>query len=68
MCVDAGSVFGGQLLLWMEKSATFCAKNFARNQNMVDCGPLNTIFVDIVHRSQWVLGGFSFTSQFSPLT
>eukprot|EP00658_Telonema_sp_P-2_P066852 TRINITY_DN55818_c0_g1_i1.p1 TRINITY_DN55818_c0_g1~~TRINITY_DN55818_c0_g1_i1.p1 ORF type:complete len:311 (+),score=43.82 TRINITY_DN55818_c0_g1_i1:81-935(+) len=29
-----GSVFGGQLMLWMERSASFCARNFTRNPHM----------------------------------
>jgi len=39
-----GTIFGGDLLLWMDRVATYCARRFARNRNMVTLAMNRIVF------------------------
>jgi acyl-CoA hydrolase len=39
-----GTIFGGDILLWMDRVATYCARRFARNRNMVTLAMNRIVF------------------------
>lgn len=39
-----GTIFGGDILVWMDRVATYCARRFARNRNMVTLAMNRIVF------------------------
>ena len=39
-----GTIFGGDILIWMDRVATYCARRFARNRNMVTLAMNRIVF------------------------
>jgi len=49
-----GTIFGGDILLWMDRVATYCARRFARNRNMVTLAMNRIVFEQPIFTSDLV--------------
>jgi acyl-CoA thioesterase 11/acyl-coenzyme A thioesterase 9 len=49
-----GTIFGGDILLWMDRVATYCARRFARNRNMVTLAMNRIVFAQPIFTSDLV--------------
>ena len=49
-----GSIFGGDLLAWMEQAALYCATSFTRNTNMVTINMGRVFFFEPIHTTDMV--------------
>jgi acyl-CoA hydrolase len=49
-----GTIFGGDILLWMDRAATYCARRFARNRNMVTLAMNRIVFEQPIFTSDLV--------------
>lgn len=49
-----GTVFGGDVLLWMDRVATACARRFARNRNMVTLSMNRILFKEPIFTTDLV--------------
>lgn len=49
-----GTIFGGDILLWMDRVATYCARRFARNRNMVTLAMNRIVFEEPIFTTDLV--------------
>ena len=49
-----GTIFGGDILLWMDRVATYCARRFTRNRNMVTLAMNRIVFEQPIFTSDLV--------------
>ncbi len=49
-----GTIFGGDILLWMDRVATYCARRFTRNRNMVTLAMNRIVFQEPIFTSDLV--------------
>jgi acyl-CoA hydrolase len=49
-----GTIFGGDILLWMDRVATYCARRFARNRNMVTLAMNRIVFEEPIFTTDMV--------------
>lgn len=49
-----GTIFGGDILMWMDRVATYCARRFARNRNMVTLAMNRIVFEEPIFTTDLV--------------